>query len=651
MENLKKLINQKMCDLENSNKTFEDIFNITHSHANKIFCEVTDGFKIKTLTYNECRNLCIKSAIYFERILKDIPKNSFVGLMMENSISWITSFWGLLMAGYKPMLLNLRLTDYLLNNVINLSNINVAICDKSYNLSIKELIINNEEIENIELEEKTFNWANEIALSTSATSLNIKVCVYTGSEIASQISNTKRIVKSNPMIKDGYRCRGDIKIMTFLPLYHIFGLVATYFWFSFFGRTFVFLKDMASDTILKTVKKHKVTHLFSVPMMWNTIYKELIRQVAKKDEKTQKKFEKGIKLSLAIQNIFPKFGLKLSKRLFKEIHQKVFGDSIKFLITGGSYISIDVLKLFNGIGYPLYNGYGMSEIGITSVELRTKAKYRILGSIGKPFDTVSYRIGEQGTLEVKGESICDKIITKNGIEVIDHNNWFNTNDIACCDKTGYYFINGRFDDVVISSSGEKINPDLVEKKLYIPSVRRYCVMGLNENNTQCLSLIVEISSSVGKLHIKKIISEIEKNILKLEEHSYHIEKIYYTYDHIASDKAIKVSRNILQKLIDSNRVILHPYLELKEIKTDVLEEIEQEISQKVKEIMASIIEIETSDIPLDAHFVLDLGATSLDYLTLLVKLKEVFDVEFNFNDNNHCYSVEEFVNYIVKLTK
>ncbi len=651
MESINKLINKNIFDLNNSDKTFKDIFEIIYRHGDRIFGEITNGYKIQKITYKECKEKIIKSALYLEEELKAIPKGDFVGLMMENSLNWINVFWGLLMIGYKPMLLNLRLNDVLLKDVIKLSNLSVVITDKNYNSGIEEIIYNEIETDKKEIIEKEFNWANEIALSTSATSLNIKVCVYTGYQIATQLQNTKRIVKDNPMIKSGYSRLGDIRIMTFLPLYHIFGLVATYFWFSFFGRTFVFLKDMSNDTILKTVRKHKVTHLFSVPMMWNTIYKEILKQVSMKDDKTKKKFQKGIKLSLKIQNICPKLGLKVARRLFKDVQKKVFGDSIRFLITGGSYISNDVLTLFNAIGYPIYNGYGMSEIGITSVELRRKAKHRNLGNIGRPFDTVKYRIGNDGSLEVLGDSICSKIITKNKVVEIDHSKWYNTNDIASCDKSGYYSIKGRLDDVVISSSGEKINPDLIEKNLYLPTVNRYCVIGLNNDNTHALSLILEINPNFGKLKIKKIIEQVDKNLLKLEQNAYLIEKIFYTYDRIASPQAIKVSRSILTKWIDNGTVKLMPYQQLKEIKTDVIEEIENEISEKVKKIMVSILNIEYADILSGAHFIQDLGATSLDYLTLLVKLKEEFELEFTFNESNNCYSVEEFVNYISKLTK
>ena len=185
----------------------------------------------------------------------------------------------------------------------------------------------------------------------------------------------------------------------------------------------MFLKDYSTSTILKTVKKHKVTHIFAVPMLWHGIYREITRQVNNSDEKTQNKFKKGLNLSIRLQNIFPKLGKKIASKLFGQIQSKVFGDSIQFMISGGGYISYDANKLINAIGYPLYNGYGMSEIGITSVELRKKIKYRLQTTIGRPFDSVEYKI-DDNVLLVRGKSLCKTIISENKITQIDNKEWF-----------------------------------------------------------------------------------------------------------------------------------------------------------------------------------------------------------------------------------
>ena len=646
MVNIKKIIKNKMNLLNNSTPTFESLFNIIHEHESNIFCETTNGYKISSMTYGECKNRCILSAKYFCQVFSDIPKGSFIGLMMENSIHWITSFWGILMAGYRPVLLNVRLGQKLNQDVVEILNVEKIISDKNYLPNIEFIKIDDIDLDQYKSVDTKFEWADEIALTTSATTLNIKICVYTGENIIEQVKNTRNIVKSNSMISKHYK--GKLKILTFLPFYHIFGLVATYFWFSTFERIFVFLKDFSSDTILKTVRKHKVTHVFGVPLLWNTINKEIRKQIELKDEKTQKKFEKGLKLSLSIQGICPRFGLWIAKKLFKEIHDKVFGDSIKFLITGGSYIPDDVLELINGIGYPLFNGYGMTEIGITSVELRKKVKYRLMGSVGKPFDSVEYNIvGEQ--LQVKGKSICSKIITKDKIYVNDQDKWFSTNDSARIDRFGHYFISGRLDDVAISSSGEKIDPDLIEKNMFLPTAERFSIISLPENQVYYLSLVVELKHTNNQFKIKKAIYEVDNNIKKLQQLNYHIEKVYFTYDAISAQNAIKVSRSLLHKWIKEGNIELIPYTQISEYKTLDISEIESGMCEDIREIMANVLNKDINDIGIHDHFIFDLGGTSLDYLTLLMKLKENYDVDVDSTEN--CYNVTSFVKYIVNVNK
>ena len=189
------------------------------------------------------------------------------------------------MIGYKPMLLNIRLGSELNNQIIERLNIEYVVTDSDYSVNAQIINIKNSNYRDVCCELVNLDWENEMAISTSATSLNVKVCVYDGESISEQIKNSDYICKSNSFIKKHHK--GYLKQLAFLPFYHIFGLMATYFWFSFFGRCFVFLKDLSSDTIIKTIKKHEVTHIFAVPMLWHTVNKTLIKTVEKEDEKTK----------------------------------------------------------------------------------------------------------------------------------------------------------------------------------------------------------------------------------------------------------------------------------------------------------------------------------------------------------------------------
>ncbi|MBO7086050.1 MAG: AMP-binding protein, partial [Bacilli bacterium] len=524
MENLIKYVNSKNKELLNSNYTLENLFYIIHNQEDRIFGEYIDNFKIVSVSYKDMKDYALKMANYLKTSIND-AKDSYIGLYLENSINFVACFWGLILAGYKVALLNCKLPKVINLNVIELLNIKTIIASNDTFSEVKTIKIDNTNKFIAEVNGLLciggINAANEIAICSTATSLNYKVCIYNGTDLMHQVLNAKSIIKANNMVKAHYEAR--LKVLAFLPFYHIFGLIAAYFWFSIFGRTFVFLKDYAPDSILNTIKRHKVTHVFAVPILWNTIAKEIKKAIAAEDDKKQKLAAKWLSRSISIQNIFPKWGQKFARKIFKEIIDKTLGDSIKFLITGGGYVAEDTLKIINGIGYPLFNGYGSTEIGITSVELRKRPKYRLLSTVGKPFKSVQYKI-EDDTLLVKGLSTCSKIITKDNVTDVDKNSWYHTNDIAKMDKCGYFYISGRLDDVYLAQSGEKYNPDLIEKKCLLTKVANYCILELDKQ----LSLIIQVKENVNALDKKIIKEEVDGTVSKLRDEGFPINKVFYT---------------------------------------------------------------------------------------------------------------------------
>ena len=648
MENLIKYVNNKNKQLLNSDFTFEYLFNVTCDQENRIFGEYIDNFKIVSVSYKELKSYSLKMASFFDASIKD-KKNSFVGLYLENSINWVASFWGLLLSGYKVALLNPKLPYEVNKQVIKSLGINTVIASNTIFKDVNTIIIdaNNKFIDNVlaceELRVKAS--ANEIAICSTATSLNIKICIYTGYDITYQVLNAKSIIKANNMVKKHYQ--GRLKVLAFLPFYHIFGLIAAYFWFSLFGRTFVFLKDYAPETILNTIRRHNVTHVFAVPLLWNTIAKEVEKKIDAQDEARIKKIKKWMGRSIKIQSVFPTLGMKFSRKIFKEIIDKTLGDSIKFLISGGGEVADQTLLLVNAIGYPLFNGYGSTEIGITSVELRKKAKYRVLGTVGKPFKSVQYKI-EDDCLLVKGTSTCSKIVYIDGnVQKLNKDEWYQTCDIAKIDNKGYYYISGRLDDVYVASTGEKYNPDLIEKQCLLKEVSNFSILNLKNK----LTLIVQVEEDASLLAKVNVKTEVEAVVNRLRSEGYPLFNVYFTTDPLMNKNAIKVSRKLLTKNIDNGIITLHDFSLI--CSSDITEEaIEDEIVNKVSQVFSEVLNKDIKEIGLNQHFIFDLGGTSLDYISLLVKLKAAFNIEFNFDDASMA-TIKQFSKYIMnnKLEK
>lgn len=626
--------------LANSSKDLKTVFEIMFRCKDSIIAETTENYRIRRYTYGETEARINRSA--YALYQKIGATHKYVGLEMENKIEWIIAFWAILKSGNKPYLINCRHPLALSSQIISSLNIKYVIGTSPTKLKAEYIDFSEISGEDVEIPsdfdlEKLFE--NEIAISTSATSLHGVVCFYTGREISDQILNAKDILKNSKRM--AYHYKGSLKQLAFLPFYHVFGLFAVYFWFIFFGRTLVFLPDYSPKSILQTCQKHEVTHIFAVPMLWHTIEKKLTEEIKKRGEKQEKKFYKGIKICTKIQDIAPFLGVKLSQRIMSQVTDELFGKSVRFCISGGSYLKDSAMKLFNGIGYPLHNGYGMSEIGITSVELRHKASERNENSIGRPFSSVEYKISDNGTLLVRGKSICKRMLI-DGKEITT-GEWFDTGDIMEC-RNGNYYIKGRMSDVIIGSNGENINPDILEQMFDLRYVSRFSVLGFDDNGEEELTIVVEISPNINKEQLDSVINHINKinNSLPLAS---QITRFYFTYDPIAANGAIKVGRQYVSRAVKSGKVRLIPFSEIYS-ESSAHKELSSQYAERVRKIVAKTMSIDESEVGDDMHVIHDLGATSLQYFAILLAVADDFGIENWSEKDPYCYTIREFCSYL-----
>ena len=68
--------------------------------------------------------------------------------------------------------------------------------------------------------------------------------------------------------------------------------------------------------------------------------------------------------------------------------------------------------------------------------------------------------------------------------------------------------------------------------------------------------------------------------------------------------------------------------------------------EKLKEIIADVLNVEVNDITEDTTFVDDLGADSLDIFQIIMGIEEEFDIEIANEDAEHIVTVADAVEQI-----
>lgn len=631
--NIDAFVEAKLSDFKNMERSLFTLFELMFREKDNKMFEKSEGYRIRSVTYGESRSNILKRAAVLKKSLGDLERGSVVGLAMDNSLDWIEIFWAIILAGYNPLLINLRLSGELASKAIKDADAKAVISDgKTY--SVRTISSDEIKPDGSELKISSDATGSEILVMSSGTSASVKICAYTAEEFYYQIFDSYSIIKECKMLKKHYN--GRLKQLTFLPFYHIFGLVAVYIWFAFFSRTFVQLNDMAPQTIVNTVKRHKVTHIFAVPLFWETVYKEALRTIKNRGEKTVKKFEKGMNLARKTSGI-PVIGSAFSKLAFKEVRENLFGDSISYLITGGSNISTETLEFFNAIGYRISNGYGMSEIGITSVELSSDKRVLNSGSVGKPMSFTEYKINEKGELLVKGKGIARYII-ENGVKN-EKPEWFNTHDLAVCEN-GRYKILGRKDDLIISSSGENINPNLVEPVYdIIEKTNGVCLIGVKENGADAPVLIVSVNRYITADNLAVIEKKV-KGITEMLNLSGEIKKIVFTSDSLLQGEEFKLNRlRIKNDYLSGKLTTVEP--------TDSSDEAENDsLMIHLIQVISLTLARDAEEISPRSDFFLDLGGSSLDYLAMTAKLQEEFGIAFPTSSGQSLSTAKDLYKFI-----
>ena len=635
MENLNKVFKADIAAISDSAKTFRDIYNVMFSHEDHIAYEVLKDYEVKRFTYKELRNR-INEFTGFIKQKHPQTTNEYIGIDLPNGPEFLTAFWAILQSGNKPYLVNSFYPAQLRIKLLDRLGAHAIITDSD---DYQDFTVINTVCmgQTYEYDSQIANWANEMAISSSLTGLEAKICVFDGESVVKQVLSATGIIKKNKWLM--LRYNGQIKIIAILPFFHIFGIIVSYFWFAFFGRTIVFVQNYSPEYIRGVINRHQITHVFAPPLLYHKLYKGIMNNVLQETQKRKKQFDVILKLTFAIQDIFPILGVKLSKMLFSEIINATFGKSVQFMITGGAFIENDALRLINNIGYPLFNGYGTTETAITSADFRKRIKHRVSGSIGLPFNNITYSLSDEQTLTISGDSICKKIISFNseqsGFDCI------HTSDMAKTIK-GQYYIIGRKTDLFIGDNGENISPDIIQNELKIKNASNYSVVDIDGK----LSLVLEYNAMLPDLIIKKETDKIKQDLQSIH-YGLAVSEIFITRDKISRENAVKVSRELLKKMISEGDVRLQNYRILTSGEAQMDAASDGSVETVIKGIFQKALDT-SADIDNNANFFFDLGGTSLDYFMMISDISTVFNVQINLEKKNNLYTVADIYKYLME---
>ena len=470
-------------------------------YPNKI--AITDD--ITSITYNEL----LKKSKFVSKSIRDVIKcGQSVSLLSENSISFVITYFGILMAGGIVHIVPPNSSDKQLQFQIEKVKPVIIVCSETLvdkitrnqykHILISDLINNNSKINHDNIDDK-FNEVSSI-IFTSGT---------TGTPKGVKLKHENIIFVTNNIIKIIGVRSDDVEINP-LQLSHSFGLGCLHTTIAQGATSIIFRNSINLKEIIGAVTINKATGFVGVPATFQKI-------------------------------------LLNYKEEFKEA-----GKNFHYLLTNSAPMPKDdiqeIIKLFPLTNFFTY--YGLTEAS-RSTFLLFNNDIRKIESVGKPAPNVQLKIitdndstsneHDVGEVLIKGPNVIDEYWADTVKEPKIKDGWLATGDLGFLDNDGYLYLNGRKDDI-INVGGEKVSP--IEIELMIKQL----------DKIQDVGVIGVPDKTFGEIPVAFIVTEFNLETNEILGHCiktlerYKIPQNFIFVDSIPKNESGKIERNALREM-------------------------------------------------------------------------------------------------------
>ncbi|MDH3255739.1 MAG: AMP-binding protein, partial [Acidobacteriota bacterium] len=174
----------------------------------------------------------------------------------------------------------------------------------------------------------------------------------------------------------------------------------------------------------------------------------------------------------------PRFHGVARRLVFSKVRERLGLDRAALCATSAAPIALHTLEFFSSLGIPILEIYGMSECSGPGT-VSTPDRYR-LGKAGFAFPGAEIKVTDEGEICMRGPHVFlgyfkDPEATR---EALDAEGWLHSGDVGEIDADGFLSITDRLKELIITSGGKNIAPQLIEAKLKaIPAVAVPAVIG------------------------------------------------------------------------------------------------------------------------------------------------------------------------------
>lgn len=444
---------------ENSCTTLRKVFDYaTEKHAQRIAYQYVDGGQMYTYAAlkSKVENLSQRLSRF------GIRHGDRVAILSQNMPNWVVAFFSATAFGRIAVPMLPDCSENEVSNILTHSESKVLFISQKLMSKLSEeckkkltLVIDIETFEFIKKDNDDFKcngWVKDpqpddlaTIIYTSGTTGNAKGVMLSHRNIC---QNLAAAFKAQPAFTYD-------RFLSILPAAHAYEMNVSTLYSFYVGATCFYLqKPAAPAVLLPAMKQVKPTIILSVPLVIEKVVKNSVLPTIRKSRV----------LSWADRKVPRILHWFIGQRIIR-----TFGGKLRFFGVGGAKLDPAVEQFLKECHFPYAVGYGLTETA--PLVCNTFVKKPRVGSIGMATYKVEIRLDNVNPETGEGEIVCrgDNVMLgyykdpERTLQVMDDQGWFHTNDIACMDEDGNYYIKGRLNNTILGPSGENIYPEEIEQ--------------------------------------------------------------------------------------------------------------------------------------------------------------------------------------------
>ncbi len=188
---------------------------------------------------------------------------------------------------------------------------------------------------------------------------------------------------------------------------------------------------------------------------------------------------------------------KADELVLSKLRERLGFGELRWAVSGAAPIPKETLGFFCGIGIPITEIWGMSEL--SCVATASHPRDARLGSVGKLLPGLEGKIADDGEYLVRGPLVMKgyrKEAAKTA-EAIDEDGWLHTGDIFDVDADGYLRVVDRKKELIINAAGKNMSPANIENTILAACPMVGVLMAIGDGRPYNTALLVFDADSVG----------------------------------------------------------------------------------------------------------------------------------------------------------